>query len=156
MLRISFGFTWLLTLVARLHGMPDFMKHSALIVWKANHNMKLRRQVTRSCSCFTSVSTSARILQLWYQQGETQTWRSMRMWRKLTWTLTHPTPQPKTWRSMCMWRKLTWTLTHPTPDPVTYACFQRARLLARFSRRWQKTRCCQRTRMLTSIFWHRS
>ena len=37
----------------------------------------------------------------------------MCMWRKLTWTLTHPT-QPKTWCSMCMWRKLTWTLTHPT------------------------------------------
>ena len=41
MLRISFGFTWLLTLVARLHGMADFMKNSTLIVCKANHNMKL-------------------------------------------------------------------------------------------------------------------
>ena len=41
------------------------------------------------------------------------------------------------WLSMCMWCKLTWTLTHPTPDPVTYACIQkRARLLARFSPRW--------------------
>jgi hypothetical protein len=41
---------------------------------------------------------------------------------------------------MCMWSKLTWTLTHPThPDPVTHAFFQkRARLLARFSTRWQK------------------
>jgi hypothetical protein len=32
MLRISFGFSWLLTLVARLHGMADFLKHSTPIV----------------------------------------------------------------------------------------------------------------------------
>ena len=85
------------------------------------------------------------------------TWRSMCMWRKLTWT-SKPTPtqlrhvhethvhmnvntlpNPVTWRSMCMRRKLTWTLRPPPPNPVKNVCFQkRARLLARFSPRWQK------------------
>ena len=28
-------------------------------------------------------------------------------------------PNPVTKRTMCMWRKLTWTLTSPPPNPVT-------------------------------------
>ena len=68
------------------------------------------------------------------------TWRSMCMWRKLTWT-SKPTPtqlrhvhethvhmnvntlpNPVTWRSMCMRRKLTWTLRPPPPNPVKNVC----------------------------------
>ena len=66
------------------------------------------------------------------------TWRSMCMWRKLTWT-SKPTPtqlrhvhethvhmnvdtlpNPVTWRSMCIWRKLTWmNVNTPQPSNVT-------------------------------------
>ena len=123
MLRISFGFTWLLSLVARLHGMADFMKHSTLNVWKPNHNMKLSVDMLQGLVsvlhlyqhlCASYMYIYIHIIMM--PESKTRTWRSMCMWRKLTWTLTHPTPQPKTWRSMCMWRKLTWTLTRPTPS----------------------------------------
>ena len=132
MLRISLGFTWLLTLVARLHGMADFdSRHIAstppvnqkifflsrffiqntLLEWLQEH-LRLNEEDTCNIALWlyekqittwsfvltgykvlsTSVSTSVRILQLWCQQGETQTWPSMCMWRKLIGTLAHPIP----------------------------------------------------------------
>jgi hypothetical protein len=51
------------------------------------------------------------ILHLWCQQGDTQ-------------DMTLTPPNPVTWRSMCMWRKLTWTLT-PPPQPGQKCVFSK-------------------------------
>ena len=79
---------------------------------------------------------------LWCIMSTPTTVSAQRLWQffwSLTACLHFWRPNPVTWRSMCTWRKLTWTLVPPLPDPFKNECFQnRARLLARFSPRLLK------------------
>ena len=84
---------WLWSQDSMVYGL--FLKHSTLIVW-TKHNMKL--SVDRLQGLVPVLHLYQHLCAYYNydasQQGEAQTWRSICMWRKLRWTLTHTHTPP--------------------------------------------------------------